>query len=139
MARRVLGIVVILYLAGLVALSIGANELLGEIADPVAAALAGTAWGSPVLIEAVAWGTLFLIFGVLVGAYLRAGALWLAFAACLAVAAAIMFGQLLFRPEGSSYGFNLLGAVAGSAVGVLIVAIVSAATRPRGARRTSIG
>lgn len=137
MARRVLGIVVVLYLLGLVALSIGANELLGDIADTIASALAGTPLASPALIEAALWGLAFLVFGVLLGAFLRAGALWLALAVSMATAAAIMFGQLLFRPAGSSYGFNLLGAVIGAAIGVVLVWIVSSIAARRKSRRAA--
>jgi hypothetical protein len=134
MARRVLGILVVLYIAGLTVLAVWPVPLEPDAASYVAE-LTGLGGVVPLAaIDAVLHGLLYLPLGILFAAAVRPGARWLAFAVCLAVAAATEFVQLLLDGGAPDYGFAIVGAAIGAGIGVLIVAIISAIRR-RSARR----
>ena len=133
MARRILGILVVLYVIGLVSLAVWPGSLEPDAAKAVATAAGLDAAGIPA-VDAVLHGILYLPLGILLAAAVRPGARWIAFAVCLAVAAGTEFVQVVLVGSGSDFGFSIVGAAAGAAVGVLIVAIVSAIRR-RGAGR----
>jgi hypothetical protein len=131
MARRILGILVVLYIVGLFVLAVWPVPLEPDAASWIADST-GLAGVVPIAaIDAVLHGLLYLPLGILIAAAFRPGARWLAFAVCLAVAAATEFLQVMLLGNGSDFGFSLVGAAVGAAIGVLIVAIISAIRAPR--------
>lgn len=136
MVRRVLAVLVVLYIAGLTVLAVWPAPLEPDAASYVAEFTGLGALLPLPAIDAVLHGLLYLPLGILLAAAVRPGARWLAFAVCLAVAAATEFVQVMLIGGGSDFGFSLVGAAVGAAIGVLIVAIVSA-VRSRGTVRGS--
>jgi hypothetical protein len=135
MARRVLGIVVVLYIAGLVVLAVWPVPLEPDAASYLAE-ITGLSGTVPIAaIDAVLHGIFYVPLGILVAAAFRTGARWLAFAVCFSVAAATEFLQVILIGGGSNFGFSLVGAAVGAGIGVLIVAIISA-IRARSSRRS---
>lgn len=136
MARRVLGIVVVLYIAGLTVLAVWPVPLEPDAASYLAE-VSGLGAILPLpAIDAILHGVLYLPLGILTAAAFREGARWLAFAVCLSVAAATEFVQVMLIGGGSDFGFSIVGAAVGAGIGVLIVAIISA-IRGRRVKRTA--
>src|SRR5258705_8401931 len=107
MARRVLGILVVLYIAGLTVLAVWPVPLEPDAASYVAEITGLDGIVPLAAIDAVLHGLLYLPLGILFAAAVRPGARWLAFAVCLAVAAATEFVQLLLNGGESNFGFAI--------------------------------
>ncbi len=141
MARRVLAIVSVLYLVGLALIAFWPVPVDQEFSDALELLIAqlqgdGLSFLSYATVEIAANVLLFVPLGILLAVLFGPGARWLAFGACVAVSAFIEFAQAVLLPDRTAAVSDLLANVAGAAIGVLIVAIVSA-VRGRSAKRTS--
>jgi len=140
-ARRVLAIVSVLYLVGLALIAFWPVPVDREFSDALEVLVAqlqvdGLSFLSYTTVEFAANVLLFVPLGVLLAVLFGAGARWLAFGACVAVSAFIEFAQAVLLPARYATASDLLANVVGAAIGVLIVAIISA-VRSRSARRRS--
>jgi glycopeptide antibiotics resistance protein len=130
-ARRVLTIVTVLYIVGLAIVAFWPVPVDREFSDALDVLISqlqsdGLSFLSYGTIEIAANVLLFIPLGVLLALLFRPGARWLAFAVCVAVSAFIEFAQAVLLPARFATASDLLANVAGAAIGVLIVAIVTA-------------
>jgi glycopeptide antibiotics resistance protein len=140
-ARRVLAIVSVLYLVGLALIAfwpVPVDQGFSDALEVVITQLQsdGLSVLSYSTVEIAANVLLFVPLGILLASLFRPGARWLAFAVCVAISAVIEFSQAVFLPGRFASASDLLANIAGAAIGVLIVVIVSA-VRNRSARRRS--
>ena len=139
MARRVLAIVSVLYLVGLAIIAFWPVPVDREFSDALEVLIAqlqtdGLSFLSYSTVEIAANVLLFVPLGILLAVLFGEGARWLAFGVCVAVSALIEFAQSVLLPDRFATASDLLANVAGAAIGVLIVAIISG-VRNRRARR----
>ena len=143
MARRVLTIVTVLYVVGLAVVAFWPVPVDRGFSDTLEVLIAqlqagGLSFLSYSTVEIAANVLLFVPLGVLLALLFRPGARWLAFGVCVAVSAFIEFAQAVLLPDRLASASDLLANIAGAAIGVLIVAIVSAVRTRSAARRSEV-
>ena len=136
MARRVLAIVLVIYLVGLLVFAfwpVHADTALADWLDGFVPSIkvGDVDLGSPTSLAAAVNFVLFIPLGLLTAASFGrgSGARWIAFGFCLAVAAGIEFVQGLFIAGRTASAYDLIAGAVGAAIGVLIIAIVAAAQK----------
>jgi glycopeptide antibiotics resistance protein len=142
MARRILAIVSVLYIVGLAVVAFWPVPVDRGFSDALEVLIVqlqtdGLPFLSYSAIEIAANVVLFVPLGILLSVLFRVGARWLAFAVCVAISAFLEFGQAVLLPQRVASVSDLLANIAGAAIGVLIVAIVSA-VRGRASARAKL-
>jgi hypothetical protein len=138
MARQIFAAVAVLFIAGLVLLSVLPRFVGDDVPLNVdqLAELAGfeATWQLVGLVYAV----VYFVLGMIVATAVRRGARWIAFGVCAAVAAATVFIQVFFG-HAAEPGAALVGALVGSAIGVLLIAFLSGLGTRKSAPSASVG
>jgi hypothetical protein len=138
MARQIFAAVAVLFILGLVALAV-LPRFVGDDLPLTLDQLAEQAGFSATWpLVGLVYAVVYFVLGMIVATAVRPGARWIAFGVCAAVAAFTVFFQVV-SGHATEPGAALVGALLGSGVGVLLIAVLSGLGKRKGAASPSIG
>jgi membrane associated rhomboid family serine protease len=138
MARQIFAAVAVLLILGLVLLAVVPRFLSDDLPLTLdrLAELAGveTSWQ----LVGLVYGVVYFVLGMIVATAVRPGARWVAYGVCAAVAAFTVFFQVI-SGYATEPGAALVGALLGSGIGVLLIAVLSRLGKRKSAAPAPIG